>query len=619
DGAVITQFDYPTCEGLGLIKMDFLGLRNLTIINDALDNIRANRGFDLVLEDLALDDAATYALLARGDTLGVFQFDSTGYQSLCKLMQPDRFADIVALGALYRPGPMGQNSHTNYALRKNGRQDVDFIHPELTQALQPILAETYGLTVYQEHVLQIAQRLAGYTLGQADLLRKAMGKKKKEVLDAEFIPFSEGMRRNGFSNGAIRALWDVLVPFASYAFNKAHAAAYGLVSYWTAYLKTHFPAEYMAALLTSVGDAKDRIAVYLSECRRMGIHVLSPDVNESSLYFAAVGSDIRFGLGAVRNVGANVVEAIVAARTQKGAFVSFQDFLDKVPAVVCNKRTIESLIKAGAFDSLGHARRALLLVHEQAVDAVIGVKRREAEGQFDLFADFGGVGDEPGFSVVVPEVPDWDKKQRLAFEREMLGLYVSDHPLAGLEHVLAAAADVSIAALLADDQRADGSTVTVAGLATSVERRMSKKGNPYASVVLEDMEASVEVTFLGEKYQSYSTVLVADAVLVIRGRVQRRDETVRLVAVDVSVPDIVAHSPQAPLLVELAVQRCTPPVVERLREVLTTYPGPTQVRLKLTSPGRATLMKLGEALCVERSAELFADLKALLGPGCLAT
>ncbi len=619
DGAVITQFDYPTSEGLGLIKMDFLGLRNLTIMNDALDNIRDNRGFDLVLEDLVLDDAETYQLLARGETLGVFQFDSSGYQSLCKLMQPDRFADVVALGALFRPGPMGMNSHTNYALRKNGKQRVDYIHPELESALKPILEETYGLTVYQEHVLQIAQHLAGYSLGKADLLRKAMGKKKKEVLDAEFVPFSEGMRANGFSDPAIQALWDVLVPFASYAFNKAHAAAYGLVSYWTAYLKTHFPAEYMAALLTSVGDSRDKMAVYLAECRRMGIRVLLPDVNESTLYFTAVGADIRFGLGAVRNVGANVVEAIATARQEKGSYTSFTDFLDKVPAVVCNKRTIESLIKAGAFDSLGHSRRALLLVHEQAVDAVIGVKRREAEGQFDLFAGLLGESDDgtPGFSVVVPDVPDWDKKQRLAFEREMLGLYVSDHPLAGLEHVLQAAADVSIATLLADEARPDGSTVVVAGLTTQLQRRMSKQGNPWASIVLEDMESSVEVMFFGETYQSYSTVLAEDAVLVIRGRVRRRDETMQLQAIEVAVPDVVGHGPDSPLLVQMSVQRCTPPVVERLKEVLAGHPGTTEVRLKLTSPGRATLMKLGDALRVERSTELFGDLKALLGAGCL--
>ena len=315
-----------------------------------------------------------------------------------------------------------------------------------------------------------------------------------------------------------RPLWDILVPFADYAFNKAHSAAYGVISYWTAYLKANYPTEYMAALLTSVRDDKDKSALYLGECRHMGITVLPPDVNSSSANFTAVGKDIRFGLTAVRNVGANVVDAIVRTREEKGAFTSFTDFLDKVPAVVCNKRTIESLIKAGAFDSLGHPRRALLLVHEQAVDSVIGVKRKEAEGQFDLFADLmGGDDGAQGFAVVVPDLPDWDKKQRLAFEREMLGLYVSDHPLSGLEHVLAAAADVSIATLLADEQRPDGSTVVIAGLITSLQRKMSKQGNPWAAVTIEDMEASVEIMFFGETYLAYSTALAEDAVVVIRG------------------------------------------------------------------------------------------------------
>jgi DNA polymerase-3 subunit alpha len=619
DGAVITQFDYPTCEGLGLIKMDFLGLRNLTILDDALGNIVANGKAPLTLEELPLDDPKTYQLLANADTLGVFQLDGSGMRALLRLMRPDNFEDISAVGALYRPGPMGANSHTNYALRKNRLQEITPIHPELAEPLKDILDQTYGLIVYQEQVMAIAQRLAGYSLGQADLLRRAMGKKKKSELDKQFETFSGGMKDRGYSMAAVQTLWDILVPFSDYAFNKAHSAAYGLVSYWTAYLKANYPVEYMAALLTSVRDDKDKSALYLGECRRMGITVLPPDVNSSVANFTAVGEDIRFGLTAVRNVGANVVEAIVETRHAKGAYTSFTDFLDKVPAVVCNKRTIESLIKAGAFDSLGHTRRGLLLVHEQAVDAVIGVKRREAEGQFDLFADLAGAGDGPGFAVVVPDVPDWDKKQRLTFEREMLGLYVSDHPLAGIEHVLTAAADVPIATLLADEQRPDGSTVTVAGLVTSLQRRLSKQGNPWASVVLEDMESSVEVMFFGETYQSYSTVLAEDAVLVIRGRVRRRDETMQLQAIEVSVPDIVAHGADAPLLVQMSVQRCTPPVVERLKEVLTSHPGTTEVRLRLTSPGRATLMKLGDGLRVERSTELFGDLKALLGPGCLAT
>jgi len=389
DGAIITQFDYPTCEALGLVKMDFLGLRNLTILDDALANIVANGKAPVVLETLPWDDAPTYELLGRGDTLGVFQLDGGPMRSLLRQMRPDEFEDISAVIALYRPGPMGANTHVNYALRKNGLQAIRPIHPELEEPLAEILSTTHGLIVYQEQVMAIAQKVAGYSLGAADLLRRAMGKKKKEILDKELVPFAEGMRANGFSDRAISTLWGILVPFSDYAFNKAHSAAYGLISYWTAYLKANYPTEYMAALLTSVRDDKDKSALYLGECRRMGIIVLPPDVNSSDADFTAVGTDIRFGLTAVRNVGANVVEAIVTTRHQKGAFASFTDFLDKVPAVVCNKRTIESLIKAGAFDSLGHGRRALVTVHEQAVDAVVDVKRNEASASSTFSAALG--------------------------------------------------------------------------------------------------------------------------------------------------------------------------------------------------------------------------------------
>lgn len=369
DGQIVTQFDYPpACESLGLIKMDFLGLRNLTIIDDALDNIEANRGFRPVLEDLALDDESAYRLLGgSGDTLGgVFQLDGGPMRALLRQMKPDNFEDISAVIALYRPGPMGgANSHINYALRKNGLQEITPIHPELAESLKDILDTSYGLIIYQEQVMAIAQRVAGFSLGQADILRRAMGKKKKSELDKQYAGFEAGMKGNGYSDAAIKTLWDILLPFSDYAFNKAHSAAYGVLSYWTAYLKAHYPAEYMAALLTSVGDARDKLALYLNECRRMGIKVLPPDVNESIGFFAAVGDDIRFGLGAVRNVGFNVVDAIRGAREAKGGrFESFHDFLKKVPIQVANKRTVESLVKAGAFDSLGHTRRALVEIHE---------------------------------------------------------------------------------------------------------------------------------------------------------------------------------------------------------------------------------------------------------------
>ncbi|MGH2394707.1 MAG: DNA polymerase III subunit alpha, partial [Candidatus Limnocylindria bacterium] len=399
--------------------------------------------------------------------------------------------------------------------RKNGRKPVEPIHRELAEPLDEILRDTYGLIVYQEQVMAIAQKLAGYSLGNADLLRRAMGKKKKEILDKEYVPFAEGMRANGYSEGAIKTLWEILVPFSDYAFNKAHTAGYGLVSYWTAYLKANYPAEYMAALLTSVRDDKDKSALYLNECRRMGIQVLAPDVNESEAIFTSRNGDIRFGLAAIRNVGAGVVDSIVAARRSAGRFTSFHDFLDKVPANVCNKKTIESLIKAGAFDSLGHPRRGLLAIHERAVDAVIDIKRNEAIGQDSLFGGFdesdGAESGAGGISLELPIPPgEWDKATMLAFERAMLGLYVSDHPLLGVEHILAQTADCPIAALTDGEERPDGAVVTVAGLITGLSRRVTKQGSPWAMATVEDLAGAIDCMFFPSTYQLYGTVLAED-------------------------------------------------------------------------------------------------------------
>ena len=630
DGQVITQFDYPSCESLGLVKMDFLGLRNLTILDDALENVKANRDEDLDLDELSrtLDDRPTYELLGRGDTLGVFQLDGGGMRTLLRLMQPDNFEDISAALALYRPGPMGVNAHTNFALRKNGKQEVTpldpqlkgKLQPEMETALEPILGVTHGLVIYQEQVMEIAQKLAGYTLGNADLLRRAMGKKKKEVLDAEYLPFSEGMKANGFNEASIAALWGVLVPFSDYAFNKAHTAAYGLVSYWTAYLKANYPAEYMAALLTSVGDDKDKSALYLGECRRMGVRVLPPSVNESVGRFAAVGEDVRFGLEAIRNVGRNVVEAIVTAREEKGRFTSFDDFLSKCPAVVCNKRTIESLIKAGAFDDLGHPRQGLVMVHEEYVDAFVSVKRQEAVGQDSLWDILGGGDDDEGAGGIegmglrpVPEV-EWDKQAKLSNEREMLGLYVSDHPLFGIEHVLQRAADTSISALTQAESLEDKKgMVTIAGLVTSLSVKRNKKGELWAVAMVEDLGGAIECLFFPRTYMTVQTMLTQDVVAVVRGRVSTRDDSVSIFAEDLTLPEV-TDGPRGPVTLTMDLRRATSARIEQIKEVLGQHPGSTEVHLKLVQPGRSVTMAVDAAWRVDVSEALVADLKVLLGP-----
>ena len=614
DGAIITQFDMGACEATGLLKMDFLGLRNLSVLDDCIANIKKNQGKEIILEDLPLADKKTFELLSRGETLGVFQLDSGPIRALLRSMAPDSFDDISAVIALYRPGPMGVNAHNDYADRKNKRKRIEPIHPELSDALKEILGDTYGLIVYQEQVMAIAQKLAGFSLARADLLRKAMGKKNKEILDKEYVPFEAGMKKNGFSSIAIEELWKTLIPFSDYAFNRAHSAGYGVVSFWTAYLKANYPTEYMAALLTSVRDDKDKSALYLNECRRMGIKVLPPDVNESDAEYTPRGKDIRFGLAAIRNVGENVVASVVRNRIDKGRFTSFGDFLAKVDAFVCNKKTIESLIKAGAFDSLGHPRKGLMAVYLEAIDAITESKRAESIGQFDLF---GGASAATSVSGVEMEIPaeEWEKALLLSYEREMLGLYVSDHPLLGVEHVLRSARDISISQLF-DDHVAHENVVTIAGLITTIQRKVSRQGQSWAIVTVEDLEGAVDVRFYSNSYQQHALNIIEDRIVAIRGRVDKGEDTPRITAINLSIPDV-NQAPIGPFVIKIEAERCTPPVVDRMKEILRSHPGTREVHLRIEGNRSAKTLRLDDGLKVTASPSLSADLKSVLGPDCL--
>ena len=606
DGAIITQFDQPPCEDLGLLKMDFLGLRNLTVIDDALQNILQNRGETVVLEDLDMNqDQNTFDLLSRGDTLGVFQLDSDNMRSLLRLLKPSEFEHISAVIALYRPGPMGMNSHTNYAQRKNGQQEIEGVHSELAGPLEEILGPTYGLIVYQEQVMAAAQKVAGYTLGQADLLRRAMGKKKPEELAKQFEIFSQGMKDNNFSDSAITALWDTLLPFADYAFNKAHSAGYGVLSYWTGYLKANFPAEFMAALLTSVGDSKDKLAIYLNECRRMGIQVLPPDVNESIGVFAAVGESIRFGLEAVRNVGHNVVESIIKARTEK-PFTNFDDFLTRVGQQAATRRVVESLIKAGAFDTLGHTRRSLMAIFEEAIETATVKRKQTANGQVDLF---GGVLDDDPSVVQVPELPEWTKRDLLAHEREMLGLYVSDHPLAGQESLLMRNSDMGTIALKESDIQ-DGETVTLAGLITQVQHKVARSsGNQYGQITLEDFSGEINIMFMGKTYLANREFLIADQTVSVRGRISRRDEEMMIQAYSIDVLDS-GREDGGVLKLRIMEKLATKERLLKLGAILDSNPGPCEVQVRLVGSTDRHFM-LPQRVSVGH--DLFGELKALLG------
>lgn len=622
DGSIITGWDYPSCESVGLLKMDFLGLSNLTIINDALENIKANRGVDIDLDTLTLDDKATFELLGRGDTLGVFQLDGAAMRELLKRMQPTAFDDIIAVNALYRPGPMGVNAHNDYADRKNGRQEVTPIHPELAEPLKEILGETYGLIVYQEQIMRIAQKVANFSMGRADVLRKAMGKKKPEVLAKEFEGFQAGMRSNGFSDESIDALWQTVLPFAGYAFNKSHAAGYALVSYWTAYLKANYQAEYMAGLLTSNADNKDKLAVYLSECRRLGSKVLPPDVNDSAMRFAAVGEDIRFGLEGIRNVGANVVTSIVSTREDKGSYESFADFMQKSELVVCNKRVLESLIKAGGFDSFGNTRRGLYERHEEAIDVVVAVKRKEAEGQFDLFGGFDTDGPDSSDTMMGLDFTfsdqEWDRKTLLSFEREMLGLYVSSHPLAGSERILRKNSEHSIADIVTDEVP-DGTAVTIAGLISSVQRRVTKAGKSWAITTIEDLAASVEVLFFPKMFEVFNTELFEDRIVAVKGRVNKREGSISVIGSDLApleIPDS-DLSDEKTIVIVMNARQVTPEKAQELTRVLKAHQGDTAVRIKLKQGQGYTLLAVDEDFRVQPGPALFSELKSILGAGCL--
>ncbi len=608
-GEILTQYEMGAAEALGLLKMDFLGLRNLTVLSDAERHVRTNRGIDIDVDDPVflgdMDDARTFELLSSGDTLGVFQLDSAGMQSLVRRLRPTRFEDISALLALYRPGPLGMDMHTAFADRKNGLEDVTHDHPDL----EAILGETYGVIVYQEQVMQIATDLCGFTMAEADALRKAVGKKQRKLMEAQRDKFVSGGAEKGYERGFVQRLWDLIEKFAEYGFNKAHTVAYGVVSYQTAWLKAHYPVEYMAALLTSVRNNKDNKPLYLNECRRMGIPVRLPDVNASEADFTPNGDVIVFGLAAVRGVGEGVVERIVAARHEQGRFTDFADFCAKVDASVLNRTVLESLIRAGAFVSLGHPRRGLLEVYESIVAEALGRKRAEAAGQFSLFDD-GAAGTEQQVSVDIPDL-EYPQRELLKLERELLGLYVSSHPLDGTAQVLAAHAGTLLHEL---GERGDGETVTVGGVLTSVTRKFTRKGDTYLTAILEDLSGQVEAVFWPSTYRLAHDVLVEDAVIVVRGKVERRDDDVKLTADQVTAPDL-SEALGEPLVIRFSAAQCTAEAIARLEHVLEGHPGAAPVAVEVTHPdGPTQRFRLGDRFRVERRPGLFGELKATFGP-----
>ncbi|MFZ6002304.1 MAG: DNA polymerase III subunit alpha [Actinomycetota bacterium] len=614
DAPIVTQYEMHGVEELGLLKMDFLGLRNLDVISDTLEIVKQTRGLELDIDAIPLDDEATLALLCRGDSIGVFQLEGGPMRALTRSLAPSSFEDVAALVALYRPGPMAANMHNDYADRKNGRKPVEYFHPDAEE----ILADTYGLMIYQESVMRVAQKFAGYSLAQADNLRKACGKKVRELMAKERAAFVDGVEATGYGRALGDSLFDIIEQFADYAFPKSHSFGYGYIAYQTAYLKAHHPAEYLSALLSSVKTNLDKAAIYLAECRTMGIPVLVPDVNRSESDFTPLietrpdgteSESIVFGLSAVRNVGEGLVALLLAERQANGPFADFYDFVERVDFQVLNKKTLESLIKAGGFDSLGHPRQGLLRAFEHIVDSTVARRRERDMGVMSLF---GEVEEAGAMFEERPPIPDLEfaKRERLSFEKEMLGLYVSDHPLMGAEASLRRKCDGLLADLSDID---DGAIRTFGGVITGLQRKWTKKGDLMAVFALEDLHTSVEVMVFPRTMTDHGHKLEDDAVVLVKARVDGREDQPKLIAMDVE-PFEPMTGEAFPLRLKVAAAALSEALIEDLKGLLAEHPGDSPVLLHL---GEKKILRLPAAWTVSVVPALLAELRVLLGPSAI--
>ena len=628
DGTVTTTLEYHTCETLGLVKMDFLGLSNLTVIRDTLNNIEANGKERIDHTKIPLDDRPTYDLLSRGDTLGVFQLDSDGMRSLLKTLKPNNFNDISALIALYRPGPMDMDSHTNYAKRKNGLQKITPIHPEVAEPLKEVLDETYGLIVYQEQVQSAARILAGYSLGKADVLRRAMGKKKPEVLAKEKIPFFAGMKEHGYSEEAAQAVWDILVPFSGYAFNKAHSAAYGLISYWTAYLKTHYPVEFMAALLTSEMSNQEKLLKYISCCKDMGIDVVQPSVNASQRSFSAREGKVVFGLGGIKNVGDSAITEIMDAR-KDGEYVSLFDMCCRVDLRKVTKRVLEALIKGGACDCFGVSRAALLAALDTVVTRAQKKAKEKNSNQISLLAMAPQVEakPQPGIGFDCPEsgIPEMDEDQRLKNEKEALGFFLTSHPLQPFSREMRRLRLTTLEDARDLYPKAELSTAV---LVVSLKEVITKsKGERMAFVGVEDLTGHAEVTFFPRAYAEARELLKSEQPLCLRATVDSQvdesrdsdedgEETsreVKLLGQSVTLLSEACGQSDTPICVQIPAHRLGEEDILALKAILEAHPGNVEAEAMVLLDGVRCHLTLGPQFRVSPGPELDRALAAWAG------
>jgi DNA polymerase III subunit alpha len=607
DNEIVTQYAMDEIGSIGLLKMDFLGLKTLTLIHDCVSRIREDEGIEIDIETLPLDDEATYAIFASARTAGVFQFESSGMQDILRKLKPDRFDDLVAMNALFRPGPIGSGMIDDYIERRHGRKKVEHIVPQLEE----ILGITYGVIVYQEQVMQIASRLAGFTLGEADILRRAMGKKKKDVMSAQREKFVRGCKAHRISEKDAGRIFDLMEYFAGYGFNKAHSTAYALIAYRTAWLKAHQPRHFMAALLNAEKESTDGLVKYVAECREMGMSVLPPDINASAVDFAVEPEGIRFGLSAVKNVGESAARSIVEARGRVGRFGSLASVCRELDLRLVNKRVLESLIKAGALDPLGANRATLCATLDAAIEAAQNALRDKESGQTALFG--GGAGAAGADLLAGPPLSEWPDKELLGYEKETLGFYLAGHPLKDLAARIGSLV-THTSATLKDVQQSR--KVTVAGIVGALKRRRTRRGDMMAVFNLEDLEGIVEVVVFPDAYNRHRSLLVDDAAILLTGSVELAEDQRRLIADSVLPLEQAEEKRAREMVIGLSALGLEETTIGRLRDLLRQRPGPCPVVLEVTQPQtyRATLLA-GSALKVSPCRELTLALEEILGKG----
>ena len=607
DGETLTQYDMKHTEMTGLIKFDFLGLKTLTVIDYALKHIKSDIGIDLDINGLPMDDIKTFELLCSGDALGVFQLESSGMRELLVKMAPEQFSDLIALVALYRPGPLDSGMVDDFVETKHGRATANYPLPQL----KPVLEETYGVIVYQEQVMKIANILASYSLGDADILRRAMGKKIVEVMDEEKVKFMAGARKNNIDEKKAEYVFDLMAKFAGYGFNKSHSAAYALISYQTAYLKAHYPAQFMAALLSCDMNNTDKVVLYINECREHSIEVLPPDINESIIDFSVHNDRIRFGLAAVKNVGKSALQSIIEEREENGKYTSLEDFCNRVDSRKVNSRVIESLIKSGSFDSVGCRRSQLMAIVDQAMDKAKAVQRDKQSGQMSLFSISPDTDTTDKSGIVIPDIPEWNERERLTREKETVGFYITGHPLDEDIHEIRTIADTDIAGLaeFGEDQ-----PVRIGGLIRSCKQLKSKKGDPMAFITVEDLLNAVEVIVFPNTFAECYPLLSSTETIIVQGTVQNDERGPKIIAESIELLPAARETHTESINIKLNSEKISRKRLESLKQILYRYHGTCPLLLTMHFPGQGEVdIEILKDLTVRPCREFTNETEEILG------